>query len=95
MIPSQKLLGYFQNYSESSEAYEWLSQEACYRSEAGYVDPGTVFTLKEHETKNFQTDFLNLSEKDKQILLMHVTPSVSETIGATRKTLGWFVSGYL
>lgn len=93
--PSEKLQRYFEEYSENTKAYEWLSGNAVYRCKLGYADPGSQFTLTEYETQNFQTDFLNLSEKDKQILLMHVTDSLSETIGATRKTLGWFVSGYL
>ena len=93
--PSEKLQRYFEEYSENANAYTWLSGNAIYRCIPGYADPGTQFTLTEYETQNFQTDFLNLSEKDKQILLMHVTDSLSETIGATRKTLGWFVSGYL
>ena len=93
--PSAELQMYFEEYSENSKTYEWLAGSACYRFQAGFVNPDNVFELKETETQNFQTDFLKLSEKDKHILLMHVTPSLSETIGSTRKTLGWFVSGYL
>jgi hypothetical protein len=93
--PSQNLQRYFEEYSENVKAYEWLSGNAIYRCNPGYVDPGSQFTLSEYETQNFQIDFQNLTDKDKYILLMHVTDSLSETIGATRKTLGWFIVSYL
>jgi hypothetical protein len=93
--PSKELQRYFEEYSEHAKAYEWLAGNAIYRCNPGYAYPGCQFTLREYETQNFQIDFQNLTEKDKHILLMHVTDSLSETIGATRKTLGWFVVSYL
>jgi hypothetical protein len=93
--PSKELQRYFEEYSEHANAYKWLSENAIYRCKPGYADPGSEFQLEQDEIQNFQTDFQNLTEKDKHILLMHVTDSLSETIGATRKTLGWFIVSYL
>ena len=85
---SEEFQEYFMKYCESPEAYEWLSHEACYRFAAEYG----VCKMKETETQPFQTDFANLSIVDKANVLAHVTPSTSETIGATRRTLGWFIT---
>ena len=93
--PSKELQRYFEEYSEHANAYKWLSENAVYRCNPGYADPGSDFTLEQDETQNFQIDFLDLSKQDKEILLMHVTPLLEETIGATRKTLGWFIVSYL
>lgn len=93
--PSKELQRYFEEYSEDAKAYTWLAGSVCYRYNPGYTDPGTVFELREYEVETFQRDFLTLSKKDKEILLMHVTPLLEETIGATRKTLGWFIVSYL
>ena len=93
--PSKELQSYFEDYSENAKAYAWLAGSACYRCNPGYTDPGTVFELREYEVENFQIDFAKLSQTDKHILLMHVTPLLEETIGATRRTLGWFIVSYL